>query len=163
MNLLTEALLAAIATLLVALGLVGWVAHSRGVDLAQSRDRVAVLEASVTTYSNTQKTNLATIAELRAANSANSDAAVAAKKLADNALAAVTSATVALGKAQAENARIRREQYANDATLRAWGDVPLPRVISDRLRASAGVLTSRPNGNGDGVPRSLSDDRPEPH
>src|ERR1044071_3357026 len=134
MTIIQDALLATIGILVIALAVVGFEAHSRGTDLALMTAARDTLSAQLGEVSAVNTTNLATIAELRSANAANSSAAEQANKRAADATAQLQIALDQLATVQADSTKRSAKIYANDEAVRVWGDVPVPPALIDELR-----------------------------
>jgi len=114
------------------------VAGVQHIEVGHYKTSAVTLQSAVKTFQSAQKTNLATIAALLAANQqwahkSAADVAATAKAVRDAKTYAETQQRAAL-KAQ----KALRDAYAAHPQVKAWADVAVPDAMSRILRQQAG-------------------------
>ena len=131
LSLLEYALAAVAALLLIGFGVQSWRA-------SHYASKVETLAAEAKLWQEANRTNLATIATLQAANKTWADKCQLQPGAQDGALAALQAANKRLAD-ELRRARGQREViYARDPNARAWRDAGMPAALADQLRQSAG-------------------------
>jgi hypothetical protein len=120
-------------TLLIALGVIGW----QRIEVSHYRARTVTLQSAVETFESAQKTNLATIVALMAAN-----ADWASKCKANEPEARHEAELSAQGDAKRKATAKKSTQslqatYAREPTVKAWADTRVPDAAV-RMLTSAG-------------------------
>jgi hypothetical protein len=115
---------------MIALVVIGW----QRIEVSHYRARADTLQSAIHTFESAQTTNLATIKALQGAN------ADWARKCAANQPQARHEAELSVqadAKRQAsaqKSIKSLQATYEREPTVKAWADVPVPRVVADRLR-----------------------------
>ena len=116
--------------LLIALGVIGW----QRIEVSHYRDKTVTLQSVVETFESAQATNLATINALQVTNT---DWASKCKANEPEARHEAELSAQGDAKRQAtaqKSIKLLQATYEREPTVKAWADVPVPRVVADRLR-----------------------------
>ena len=96
--------------------------------------RADSLQAVANTLHEANQTNLATIADLQVANRQWADKCTANQPEARQQAQLSVQGDAKRQAAAQKSIKSLRATYEREPTVRAWADVPVPRVVADRLR-----------------------------
>lgn len=116
--------------LLAALIVIGW----QRVEVSHYRARAETFQSAVNTFQSAQKTNLATIAKLQAANDDWASKCRANQPEARREAQLSVQGDAKRQAGAAKSIKSLQATYASEPTVKAWADTRVPRAVADRLR-----------------------------